>query len=214
MSKTIFTESEKQQISDAIKEYEDKTGSEIVPYFVKQSDNYFEAPFIASLIVTVLIIVGLNILSHLWLLPTNFDILSYSIVFFVILLVTFLLFYFVPFLKIAIIPEKREIKMVEKRAIEAFLSEEVFNTTNRNGILLFVSLLEHNIVILADSGINKKVKPENWEKIVSQMSLEIKKDRTLATIRTINNCKYLLIEKGFSNTGSVNKLSDEVVIKD
>lgn len=213
MTKKIFTEAEKQQISDAIKEYEKQTGSEIVPYFVKQSDNYIEAPFFASFIVTILIIIGLNILYYLWLLPTKFDILKYSIVFFVILTVVFLLFYFAPKFKIAIIPEKREIKMVQKRAIEAFLSEEVFSTKNRSGILLFVSLLEHNIVILADRGINQKVKAGEWQKIVDQMSKEIKNEKVKATVNAIVNCKNLLVEKGFTNSGIENKLKDEVVIE-
>ncbi|MBN2662020.1 MAG: hypothetical protein JXR68_00100 [Bacteroidales bacterium] len=210
MSKIIYTEAEKQQISDAIKKHEKETGSEIVPFFVNKSDNYAEAPFIASLIVSILSIIGLNILSELWLLPSKFNILSYSVVFMIILALTFLLFYFVPFLKIAIIPEKREIKMVQKRATEAFLSEEVFNTKNRTGILLFVSLLEHNIVILADRGINQKVKTEDWQNIVNKMSKDIKADMIIATVNAINNCKKTLLEKGFTNSVTENKLSDIV----
>ena len=40
-------------------------------------------------------------------------------------------------------------------AMAAFVEEEVFSTRDRTGILLFLSLFEHRVVVLGDSGINQ-----------------------------------------------------------
>jgi len=109
-----------------------------------------------------------------------------------------------------IIPEKREKRMVYRKVMEVFLTEEIFNTKNRTGILIFVSYLEKKVVILADSGINEKTTASQWEQIVDKMTNSIKKGKIeLAYIDAITNCEKLLLEKGF-NTESQNKneLSD------
>ena len=37
------------------------------------------------------------------------------------------------------------------RAAQAFVSEEVFNTCDRVGVLIFLSIMEHRVVVLGDS---------------------------------------------------------------
>ena len=162
MSKKFkFSDADKQKIQEAVKNVEAKTSGEIVPYFVKRSDNYTEAPFIASFIVGVILIIAVNLLSQMWLLPFKFDLLIYSLIGVGTVGLVFLAVAICPFLKRAVISEQKEIKMVNKRAFEAFVSEEVFNTKDRTGILIFISGLEHNVEIIGDSGINQKVKPED-----------------------------------------------------
>jgi putative membrane protein len=46
---------------------------------------------------------------------------------------------------------------VEGRAAEAFLDEQVFATRDRTGILIFVALFEHRVLVLADEGIDERV---------------------------------------------------------
>ena len=53
-----------------------------------------------------------------------------------------------------------------QRAAEAFVSEEVFNTRDRSGILIFLSLLEHRVMVVGDTGINARVKAQEWHAIV------------------------------------------------
>jgi putative membrane protein len=210
MAKINFTEVDKQQISDAVKKVESQSNGEIVTYFVKKSDSYAEAPFIASFIVVILGLIGVNVLSQMWLLPTKFDLLSYSLVFLGIIVFTFVLFQFIPFLKIGIISEKKEKTMVHKRAMEAFLTEEVFKTKDRTGILIFVSELERNAIILADSGINEKIKQEQWQEIVDKLTLGIKGNITAkALVEAINECGELIVDAGFTKTeNDTNELPD------
>ena len=217
MSKKFnFSETDKTRIKEAVKKVEEKTSGEIVPYIVKKSDNYNEAPFIASLIIAVISIVVVNILSQLWLLPLKFDLLLYSLIFIGIILITFVPVLLCPFLKRTVVSDKKEMKMVNKRASEAFIAEEVFNTKDRTGILIFISQLEHKVEILADSGINQKVKPEEWSGIVKTIITGIKKKNTAEAIaNAIEQCGELLVNAGFTITkDDTNELSDDLRIKD
>ncbi len=212
MSKFNFSETELQKIKEKITEVEKKTSGEIVPYFVKKSDNYYEAPLIAVMIVALLSTICVNILSFSWLLPIKFDMLIYSLILIIILIITYIIVEFFDKIKIFFISEKREIKMVHKRAMEAFVTEEIFKTKERIGVLIFISELERNVTIIADSGINKKVKQEEWNTIIQTMTNEIKNKKYFeAVINAIENCGNLLITAGFANTNKKeNELENEL----
>ncbi|MBN2893760.1 MAG: TPM domain-containing protein [Bacteroidales bacterium] len=212
MSKIKFSEAEKEQIKNAVKELESKTSSEIVPYFVERSDNYYEAPFVGAVLMSFLIVVTLNFMSWFWILPTKFDIFSYSIVSVLVVAVVFFVLMISPFLRVLIIPEKREKKMVYSRAVDAFLSEEVFKTKKRTGILIFVSKLERNVVILADKGINERVSAEQWQHIVDKLTLGIKKNKVVESFEiAIKDCENVLLKAGFINEeNDLNEISDEI----
>ena len=61
-----------------------------------------------------------------------------------------------------------------RRAAVAFLDQEVFRTRHRTGILLFVSLFERRVVLLADSGIHQKVEEGAWEAITRRLARGIR----------------------------------------
>jgi len=54
-----------------------------------------------------------------------------------------------------------------QRATAAFVDQEVFRTRDRTGILIFLSLLERRVVVLADAGINARVPQVEWDAIVA-----------------------------------------------
>ena len=63
---------------------------------------------------------------------------------------------------------------VDRAARLAFLSQGLVETRDRTGILIFVSLLEHRVEVIADRGIDTKVQPGTWDGVV---------DATLSGIR-------------------------------
>jgi putative membrane protein len=80
-----------------------------------------------------------------------------------------------------------------RRAAVAFLDQEVFRTRDRTGILLFVSLFERRVVLLADSGIHQKVEEGAWETITSRLAQGIRRDQPgPALIEAIRACGELL----------------------
>jgi len=215
MSKINFTEEDKKRIEESVKKVEKRTSGEIVTYFAHKSDNYYEAPFIASSISAILSLVFINILSHFWLLPFEFNILNFSAIILSIMVVIFLAVQFIPLFKHAFISEKREGQMAAKKAVEVFVNEEVFNTKDRTGILIFVSEFEQKVEVIADSGINNKVEQEDWNEIVETIIKSIKNKKVVdGIVSAIEKCGELLLKNDFIITkDDTNELSDEIIIE-
>ena len=57
---------------------------------------------------------------------------------------------FLPDLRRALVPAEALAARVHQRATQAFVEEDVFRTRDRTGILIFISLFEHRVVVLAD----------------------------------------------------------------
>lgn len=88
-------------------------------------------------------------------------------------------------------------RTVHQRAMTAFVEEEVFNTRDRTGILLFVSLLEHRIEVLGDAGINQRVAPDDWIGVVERIRTGIKNENlTAGLVDAIGMCGDLLESSG------------------
>jgi uncharacterized membrane protein len=56
------------------------------------------------------------------------------------------------------------------RAREVFALQGVWNTEDNNGVLIYVLLAERHVEIVADRGIDRKVAPEEWQRIVQEMN--------------------------------------------
>ncbi|MEJ0054615.1 MAG: TPM domain-containing protein [Bacteroidota bacterium] len=102
-----------------------------------------------------------------------------------------------------------------KRAENAFLEEEVFNTRHRTGIMIFVSFFEHEVMVMADRGISKVVDQKEWDKIVRNIIEKIRVGKVADGIETsILRCGELLLEKGFIKTpDDINELRDDLRIE-
>ena len=99
---------------------------------------------------------------------------------------------------------------VEGRAAEAFLDEQVFATRERTGVLIFVALFEHRVLILADEGIDERVADEAWDEISGELALGIRRGTPAqALIRAVERCADLLEAHGVHPADSRNEISDE-----
>ena len=56
-----------------------------------------------------------------------------------------------------------------QRAVEIFSRLRVWDTEHNSGILIYVQLIDRNIEIVADRGINAKVEQETWDAICRRM---------------------------------------------
>ena len=62
-------------------------------------------------------------------------------------------------------------KTPRERAIELFAAMNVWDTEANNGVLVYLLLADHDVEIVADRGIDRKVGKEGWEAICHQMEM-------------------------------------------
>lgn len=90
-------------------------------------------------------------------------------------------------LKRAFVSRKEMDIEVEEAAVTNFFKHGLYRTRENNGILLFVSVFEHRVWILADQGINEKVPEGHWDAIVARLTEGIRRRQAAAAIcRAIN----------------------------
>ncbi len=192
-----FTQADLDRIITAVREAESGTSGEIVPYFVLKSDAYFEAAWrAAALTGGVILLAGvlLFVFVDAWLPLTLFEFMAAALVASV---AAFALVHAVPPLKRLLAGRRTMEHRVHMRAEEAFLSEEVFKTRDRTGILIFLSLFEHRVVVIGDSGINTKVTPGHWNGIVAMVVEGMKNGKPAdGLVRAIGRCGEILAEHG------------------
>lgn len=204
-----FTEEEREKIKAAVQHVESKTAGEVVPFITKQSDDYNEASWL------LVILFGFFPMLSL----TALKLIDYPISTLYILVPSFILAVlawfaprFIPaVLRIAISKELFEYRAYQK-AQEAFLQEQVFQTADRIGILIFISELERKVIVLADKGINGVVKDNTWSSMVEVIVSGIKNDnKAQGIIDAIYRCEKILLDHGFENrVKDANELGDEI----
>lgn len=210
-----LSDADLQRISEAVTEAEARTSGEIVPYFVAQSDTYEVAIWkgvggavTLALLIAVLIFNfysgwGLGWLHTGW-----------GTALFTLLAGTAggLVGAFVPPVRRALVGPSTLTRTVHRNAMKAFVEEEVFNTRDRTGILLFISTFEHRIEVLGDAGINEKVSSDEWAEIVEHIRDGIKKGMFVdGVVDGIGMCGHLLEKSGVEiREDDKNELPDAV----
>ena len=139
--KELFTEAQKTALAEAVRKAEEATAGEIVPYVARHSDAYSESHLRAGSLTAfaaLFIFSILRLFTDFWL---PFSIVGVSIVAVLGYGLAVLGTHLFPWFKRLFIPAHAMRLRVDERATLAFLSEEVFATRNRTGILIFISLL-------------------------------------------------------------------------
>jgi putative membrane protein len=166
----LFTAEDLERIKSAVQAAEAKTSGEIVPYLVDRSDDYEESEWRLGSMLAFLVLCGawaVHRFSELWL-PLDVAILTLATA--SAFLAGIALARFIPVVRRFFAGKALIERRVNARAAGAFLSEEVFKTRERTGILIFVSVLERRALVLGDSGINAKVEKSEWQDIVDGMT--------------------------------------------
>ncbi len=112
-------------------------------------------------------------------------------------------------------PRIDQMRQVDLRAQIEFYELEMSQTQGRTGILLFVSLMEHRAVVLADRSIAAHLDPEIWQELIDLMIEGIKRD-DLATglSQAIQRCGELLSPHFPLADDDVNELRDHLVVRE
>ena len=212
--KAILTEAELARIKEAVSAAETRTSGEIVPYIVAQSDKHEVALWRGAGLFALFayaVILGIRWLPG-WGGPQWVEGIIPVLLIAVMGGIGAVLTHLVPALKRCLAGRNRLIVTTHRRAVQAFLEKEVFLTRERTGILLFVSLLEHRIEVIGDTGINAKVDTDDWVKVVATIKENIKMGKLAdGLVEGITQCGDLLENAGVAiRSDDTNELADDV----
>ena len=116
----------------------------------------------------------------------------------------------IPVIDRLIVGRRTMAEAVRHRAMRHFIESATYDTMDRTGVLLFISVLERRVELIADKGINDKVESKAWEKIVTALVGGIKKRQTSAAIEeAIGSLGAILAEHVPPRPDDVNEIADD-----
>ncbi|MBP9924492.1 MAG: TPM domain-containing protein [Cyclobacteriaceae bacterium] len=210
-----FNPKDLERIKNAVKEAESKISGEIVPVFVEKSSHYTIANYRAALIGAAAIFFLIIIFDRY---VPNLAVYDPVLIFTLVMLGGFigaLKSHYINLVKRLMLSQSYMDQATRKRAENAFLQEEVFNTRQRTGIMIFISFFEHEVIVMADKGISEVVDQKEWDSMVRKIIDNVKQGKIVDGIEAaILRCGEILLEKGFVITpDDVNELGDDLRIE-
>lgn len=174
LAQKFLSEKEHAQINAAIEAAERQTSGEIVCMVQSASYHYPMANVIgaAALALPLSLILTPLLGGWLWLGTQNMWLFLSCFV------LLFSIFYGcvrgIPWLKRLFISRQDMDEEVEEAAITNFFQHGLYRTRDANGILVYISVLEHKVWVMADHGIHEKMDPGAWNGIVDAITNGIK----------------------------------------
>lgn len=178
----FLTQAEQDEVTAVVREMEKTTSGEIVPMIVSRSHDYPMAAVLAAVTfgLPLCLLLTVFIGSYLWLGRQNLWL--FLALFAVCYAVLYALAYRSDTIKRLFLNRQLADFEVREAALAAFYSEGLYKTREENGILLFISVLEHKVWVLADAGINSRIDTTAWESIVADLTESIKSGRRCEAI--------------------------------
>jgi len=114
-------------------------------------------------------------------------------------------------LRRVLIGERRMEEAVARRAKEVFFDRGIARTAGRDGVLIFASLLERRVVVLADDAVRAKVAPDAWDAAVAAMTARAHEGRVGdGLVAAVEKTAEAMRAAGFAGKpSSGNELGDE-----
>lgn len=166
----FLSDADKMRIADAIRQVESRTSGEIMTVIARKADDYFYIPtlwaaMLALLLPGVVAIAGLH--------GSVLDSYEAQIILFLVSALVIR----IPAIKYRLIPGAVKRQRAARLAREQFLMQNLHYTEGRTGVMLFVSVAERYVEIIADKGINDVVKPGTWDWVVAEFVARVKEGR-------------------------------------
>ena len=216
----FLSDTDKQRIEEAVRNAELGSSGEIATAIINESSSYAEYELLFSLIkalaVMLLMLIFkdayISLLNKLFWEVTPFLVLNVSAVIITLTVVLSYFFFNIPVINRRILPKKVVTQRVHRRALVHFVEAGVIDTENRTGILIFISKKEQRVELIADSGINKVVNKNEWDKIVTSIVEAIKEGKTAdGLVQAIDICGKIIKENFPAGNENPNELSNAIV---
>ena len=129
----------------------------------------------------------------------------------VVLIVYFLVN--IPAVDRLIIPDTLKNRRVYARALQHFVESGVYKTAEHSGVLIFVSVLERKVFVIADSGIAETVAQNEWDGICKIMTDGLKaRNAAQAFVDSVQECGRILQHHFPNKAENPNELPDGLIV--
>jgi putative membrane protein len=178
----FFSREELGQIEAAVQAAEKTTSGEIVCLIQSASYHYPMANVIGAAALSLPLSLAAAPLAGawLWLGPQNMWL------FLSLFAVCFPTFYFVigctPRLKRLFVSQREMDEEVQEGATTRFFMHGLYRTREANGVLLFISIFERKVWVLADHGIHARIPQDQWQSIVDEVTRGFKHHRPAESV--------------------------------
>lgn len=166
----FFDDQQRRRIAAVIREAESKTSGELVIVLAPASDAYLYIPFLWSALIALALPGVLH--AHPMIL-TAFTVYMVQLSSFLVLSI---FLQWAP-VKMSLVPSRVKRRRASRLAREQFFLQGVHLTRDRTGILIFVSVAERYVEIIADAGIDKIAPEGTWQSIVDELVVDIKSNQ-------------------------------------
>lgn len=201
----FLSKRDQERVSDAIAKAEKKTSVEIVPLIVRKSSSTHHV-----FLFLLLFVFCVALTFEAWLGPIYAG-LAFA-VFFTLAMVLNKFDWVHRWLT----PETELNSQTNQRAELEFWRSGLHETQGRTGVLIFVSVFEHKVIILGDQGVQKHFEEKDWKEAVDLVLKNIKDgDPAEGLILAINKILSMVkTEFPPSKKGNKNELADHVLFKE
>lgn len=211
----FFSEEDEKRIRAHVDAAERRTAGELVPMIVSASGRYSGAASLGAMVVGFSLAFLANAalgFSRWWHGLQPLDVWLFPAVFGVAYLLYLLLATLAPTLKRPFISAAEMTDEVEESSFAAFYRHGLARTRERTGILLFISIFERKVRIVADEGIHHKVGEESWKRAVEIITGGFRRGSpTDALCEAIDHCAALLAEHFPRKSDDTDELDNLIV---
>ncbi len=211
----LMTTSEVQALEEHIARIESQCDVEIVPVIVRASSTYPQTKMTLALVITTLYLALWDFLD----IELFWDHSFLALAFFASYVVS--IFIIAPWasrwgrMQMIMAHKDVEAEQCLKRAEAEFHSGKISQTKRQNGILIYVSLLEHRVIIKGDEAVFKKIEAEKWQQAVNAVLAGIKKRSMAQGIGDALNVMEGLLKVHFPvNSAKANEIPNSFIIKE
>ncbi len=215
LAEKFLNDQDRERIRKAVEEAERHTSGEIIPMVVSRSYHYPMSDVIGGNIFALPLSLIMTYFIGGWLWIGHYNMW----LFLGITTVLFILFHRIikhnDRIKRLLISDREIEEEVEEAAITGFFHEGLYRTRDGTGILIFISVFERRVWVLADRGINEKVKQGQWDEIVGMIIEGIKNnDQASAICKAIEEVGRTLKEHFPIKVADMDELQNLIIKKD
>jgi len=118
-------------------------------------------------------------------------------------------------IRLALVPGGMKRTNAHQRAVDQFLAQNLHTTSGRTGVLIYVSFAERCAEIIADEGINEKMPPETWARLLDALTQHLSRgERIEGLFGVIEECGEILAEHFPPGSIDRNELRNHLIVLD